>query len=209
VIAVKTFGDRGGDDGDEAEDAEDEKQELDHQQNHNHNYPKQKHVQNGSPKKRSFGEMNGEGGDLVKNLFFDSPMKKKRKVSIACNGKDEIAMVAKEEQAVMGTKMITIICDPLQLMRMKNDAYSVLWDINDCRKDIWMDQATEEDEAKRNVVAVQCKVNGWPRTFIVVDKAIKAGHELLSFCGIGYEDNIYAQQRDSAIRAMLNSLSKQ
>ena len=90
-------------------------------------------------------------------------------------------------------------------LRKLSKAESALWHINDCRRHIFMDYMSDKAKARRNVLCVHCFVDDWPRIFIVADRYIAKGEELLSYYGPSYEDNIYAQRRDVGMLAKCNA----
>merc|ERR1712150_54310 len=55
--------------------------------------------------------------------------------------------------------------------------------VNDCRADIDKHKLSKEDERYYNVEYVGMKVNGWPQTYLVTRRDIKAGEELMTFYG--------------------------
>ena len=68
--------------------------------------------------------------------------------------------------------------------------YAILSWINDCRKNIYLKNLTNDDNNHLNCIFVTGLVNGWPSVFLVTTKTIEKNVQLLTDYGKDYSDTL-------------------
>jgi len=72
--------------------------------------------------------------------------------------------------------------------------------INDCRKDISMENKTSDDQQIENVLFAKVSLNGWPSIFVITKREIKKNEQLMGFYGNDYFHAVKEKQLQENIR---------